>query len=269
MTAHARRVERALRIVCTAVAAIALVACGRAATPRGGASLRVLTYNVWVGNPDLAGTAALLARLDADVVVMQETTPAFADEMRRRLSDQYAYMEFHVGPLGNGPGVLARTPPTNAHYVPSKVGMNGVWVGTFVMAGRAVQIMDVHLHPTLPASTNPVEVANAYQRAEAVRVAQLDELRGALDPSVPAVLVGDFNAVMGSLAMARLRELGWRDGLAGTDAATAPTYQFHGLGFHIDHVLVPAGVACDAPRVVREGTSDHVPVEAVLSWQDR
>jgi endonuclease/exonuclease/phosphatase (EEP) superfamily protein YafD len=255
------------RLGCVAIAAIAIAACGRSAAPRGSASLRVLTYNVWVGNPDLAGTAALIAKIDADVVVMQETTPAFADEMRRRLGDRYPYMDFHVGPLGNGPGVMARTAPTAAHYVPSKVGMNGLWVGTFVMGGRAVQIVDVHLHPTLPASTNPVEVASAYQRAETVRLAQLDELRAAVDPAVPAVLIGDFNAVMGSLAMARLREMGWSDGLAGTDAATAPTYQLRGLGFHIDHVLVPAGVTCSAPKIERAGTSDHFPVEAVLSWR--
>jgi endonuclease/exonuclease/phosphatase family metal-dependent hydrolase len=147
--------------------------------------------------------------------------------------------------------------------------MNGLWVGTFTMGGRAVQIVDVHLHPTLPASTNPVDVASEYTRAESVRVAQLDELRMALDPAVPAVLVGDFNAVPGSLAMARLRELGWSDGLAGSDVAIAPTSQLRGLGFHIDHVLVPKGVTCSAPAIVREGPSDHYPVEAVLAWQGR
>jgi endonuclease/exonuclease/phosphatase (EEP) superfamily protein YafD len=248
-------------------AVIAIAACGRTAAPRGRESLRVLTYNVYVGNPDLAGTAALIAKIDADVVVMQETTPAFADEVRRRLGTQYPYMDFHVGPLGNGPGVLARTAPTAARYVPSKVGMNGLWVGTFTMGGRAVQVVDVHLHPTLPASTNPVDVASEYTRAESVRVAQLDELRVALDPAVPAVLIGDFNAVPGSLAMARLRELGWSDGLAGSDVAIAPTYQLRGLGFHIDHVLVPKGVTCSAPAITREGTSDHYPVTATLAWE--
>jgi endonuclease/exonuclease/phosphatase (EEP) superfamily protein YafD len=149
------------RVVCAAVVAIAATCSGA----RGHASLRVLTYNVYVGNADIPGTATLIATLDADVIVMQETTPAFADEMRRRLGARYPYMDFHVGPLGNGPGVLARTAPTAVRYVPSKVGMNGFWVGTFTLGGRAVQIVDVHLHPTLPATTNPIDVANEYRRA--------------------------------------------------------------------------------------------------------
>lgn len=249
------------------VVVIAIAGCGRKPAPRSSASLRVLTYNVYVGNPDVAGTARLIERIDADVVVMQETTPAFADEVRRRLGDRYPYMEFHVGPLGNGPGVLARSAPSTAHYAPSTIGMNGVWVGTFGMGGRAVQIVDVHLHPTLPKSTNPIDVASEYRRAEAVRVAQLDELRAVLDPAVPAVLIGDFNALPGSPTLVRLRELGWSDGLAGSAAATEPTYQLRGLGFHIDHILVPTGVACNAPAIVREGTSDHVPVTATLAWR--
>jgi endonuclease/exonuclease/phosphatase (EEP) superfamily protein YafD len=245
----------------------AIAACGRPTpSPRDGASLRVLTYNVYVGNPDLAGTAALIGRLDADVVVLQETTPAFADTVRQQLGDRYPYMDFHTGPLGNGPGVLARAAPTAARYAASKVGMNGWWVGTFSLGGRAVQIVDVHLHPTLPVSADPIAVATAYQRAETVRVAQLDELRAALDPSVPAVLIGDFNALTGSASMLRLRELGWRDGLADSAAATAATYQHRGLGVHIDHVLVPIGVTCAEPAVTREGSSDHFPVLATLAW---
>lgn len=141
---------------------LAVAACGRRAPSPRPAGIRVLTNTVYIGNTDLPATAALIRTIGADIVALQETTPALAAVLRAELAADYPYMDFHVGPQANGPGVLARTPPSDARYIPSQTGMNGF---------------------------------------------------------------------------------------------TAPTYQFLGLGFHIDHILVPAGVTCTAPTVLAKGPS--------------
>jgi endonuclease/exonuclease/phosphatase (EEP) superfamily protein YafD len=232
-------------------------------------SVRVMTYNVYVNNRDPAGTAGRIRDVDADIVVMQETTPAVEAALRATLGDRYPHMEFHVGPLGNGPGIVSKLPWTSATYVPSSLGMNGYWIGRIDLGGRSLQLVNVHLHPSLINGWNPLRAQRAYDDAEGVRVAQVDELRAHLDAAIPAVLIGDFNSLPDSRTLARLDELGWANGLAGTPAATAPTYRIHGLGFHIDHVLVPRDLVCTASRVLEGGTSDHDAIVATVAWAPR
>lgn len=268
MTSTAARDRRRARVVLVlriAIAACALLpaACGRRPPDAPAATIRVATYNVYFDTQDRDAIAALLASIDADVVALQEITPAMAAALRGALADRYPYMAFHVGRLGNGPGVLARWPAADARYLPSAHGLNGAWIGTFDVGGRRVQIVNVHLHPSSIGGANPIAVKRAYDRAEGVRVAQLDELLP--HPAGPAILLGDLNSLPGSPTLARLADLGWRDGLAGTAAAAAPTYHFRGLGFHLDHVLVAGGVTCRDGAVVARGPSDHQPVTALCT----
>jgi vancomycin resistance protein VanJ len=260
-------VER-IALIAASLAVVAAGACDRRAPPEPelarAPGLRVLTYNVYFGNQDMAATAAVIREAGADVVALQETTPAIADALRRALADLYPHMEFHVGPLGNGPGVLARTVPRDARYVPSAAGMNGFWIGTFTVGGRDLQVANVHLHPSEFVGWNPLRATAAYDRAEQVRGAQVDELRARLTPDVPTVLLGDLNSLPRSPTLTRLADLGWTASAADDDA---PTYEIRGIGFRIDHVLVPPAIECANPLVRRAGPSDHFPLAATLSWR--
>jgi endonuclease/exonuclease/phosphatase (EEP) superfamily protein YafD len=73
----------------------------------------------------------------------------------------------------------------------------------------------------------------------------------------------------GSPTLAHLAALGWTDGLAGSPAAAAPTYELGGLGLKLDHVLVPPGVTCTDAAVLDGGGSDHDAILATLSWAAR
>jgi vancomycin resistance protein VanJ len=229
-------------------------------------SLRVLTYNVFVGNPDLEATARLVRKVDADVVALQETIPSIETALRASLSDLYPYMEFHVGPIGNGPGILSKLPWSTGKYVPSQAGLNGFWIGVFDLAGRKVQLVNAHLHPSAIDGFNPFAAKRAYDEGEVVRQAQVDELFSFLAAGQPTLLLGDLNSLPGSPTLAHLRALGLDDALAGTEAGTTATFRISALGFHIDHVLVTPGLSCTKPVVLPEGTSDHFPLAATLAW---
>lgn len=230
------------------------------------AGLRVLTYNVYVANRDVPGTVARIAAADADVVLLQEVTPGFEAVVREQLGDRYPHMAFHLSRIGNGPGVLSRVPWSSPAYVASTRGLNGWWRGRFEVGGRSLVLVDVHLHPTLVAGLGPIAAGREYQAAERARQAQVDELTAGLDADVPTALVGDFNAFGTSPTLARLGALGWSDGLAGSPVADTPTFQYQGLGFQIDHVLIPRQLVCRDAAVLDGGTSDHDAVVVTLAW---
>jgi endonuclease/exonuclease/phosphatase (EEP) superfamily protein YafD len=243
------------------------------AKPRPGETLTLLSYNLYVYNEDLPGTAALIRRIDADVVVLQETIPAFEAALRDALGDLYPYMEFHVGPVGNGPGTMSKRPWTAGRYVPATNGWNGYWIGQFDLAGRPLQIANVHLHPTPFGSFDPRDAWAAYRGAEAVRLQQLGELAARLSALAPrsTVVLGDFNSLPGSATLRRASAMGFLDGLAPFAAGTSPTFHlggaFFGIGFHIDHVLLGAELRPIAAAVIADGSSDHYPVVTTIAWK--
>jgi endonuclease/exonuclease/phosphatase (EEP) superfamily protein YafD len=78
-------------------------------TPTG-AHFCVLTYNVNFGGPrpDLAVDA--IKSSGADVVCLQETTPAWEEIIRTNLADTYAHISFQHGPAASGMAMLSKLP---------------------------------------------------------------------------------------------------------------------------------------------------------------
>ena len=73
-------------------------------------AVRVLTYNVNWGMPGPAEALAAIRLADADVVMLQETTPNWEATLRRELADDYPEMHFrHAGAAG-GQALLSRMP---------------------------------------------------------------------------------------------------------------------------------------------------------------
>src|SRR4051812_13389564 len=76
-------------------------------TPTG-LHFSVLTYNVNFGGPRPDPAIDAIRRADADVVCLQETTPAWEDLIRAELADVYPYISFHTGPVASGMGMLSK-----------------------------------------------------------------------------------------------------------------------------------------------------------------
>ena len=91
MTAEGRRIW---------VAMVLLGCCGCAATPAprapDGPAVRVMTYNVNFGS-DPTTAAELIRRGGADVVCLQESTPAYEAYLRENLSGLHQELWFHAG----------------------------------------------------------------------------------------------------------------------------------------------------------------------------
>ena len=90
------------------------------------------------------------------------------------------------------------------------------------------------------------------------QLAEVDGVLRALDSTRPTVVAGDFNALPGSPAYARIRAAGWSDGPVDH---SRPTAGFLHHRMHIDHVFGSAAVRLSDVRVVTSlaPLSDHAP----------
>jgi endonuclease/exonuclease/phosphatase (EEP) superfamily protein YafD len=220
-----------------------------------GPTLRVVTANVLYTNTTYAPLLDWLARADADVIALQELTPAWAAALAP-LAQHYPHRRVLARPDPQGIALLSRWPLDRAAGAVDLAG-DGVptLVGTVELpAGRRLRLMALHTHW-------PVTRALQQQRDLALRAAA----RLAAEGDVPTVLVGDLNLTPYAPAFARLvSESGMRDAL--DDVAWRPTWQagFWPLALPIDHVLVPRDACVVAHEIGPDLGSDHRPLMVTL-----
>lgn len=122
---------------------------GKRAEPITGLHVSVLTYNVNWGMPAPELAVKAITEADADLLCLQETTPAWEQYLRPRLESKYPYIRFCHYRGAGGLAVLSKMPLKEIAYVPSKVG----WFPGWILEGETpigpIQILNVHLHPAV------------------------------------------------------------------------------------------------------------------------
>ncbi|WP_158564145.1 endonuclease/exonuclease/phosphatase family protein [Jiangella anatolica] len=245
-----------------------------------GGVLRFATFNIRNGRAfdwlsswwfRRGATAAAIGSLGADVLGLQEVY-----EFQRRY--------------------LARRLPGTSWFGAGRNGGRSGEQCPVVVAGGFVTVVEQHTRwygetPDIPGTRLPeasfprvatvlrcrdgrtareFTVVNTHldERHAANRVASARQLAGWLDPSVPAVVMGDFNAVQGARdVMGPLLEAGF----APVPVTGGTMHGFTGTaaGRRIDHILVSPHWTIEDAAVVRERPggrlpSDHWPVRATL-----
>lgn len=228
-------------------------------------ALKVMSYNVNFGLPgDEAGLAAIRDG-GADLVVLQETTPAWETAIRARLADRYPHMAFHHCCGAGGLALLSRHPFEDAGVLPA---VDGGWFPAWrtiadTPVGR-VQVLAVHLRP--PVSDGGSVVAGYFSTPK-VRRAEIEAFAATLDPALPTLVVGDFNEPEDGSAVRFLARFGLQSVLpefhpgADTWRWTTSLGTVHS---QLDHIVYDDRLAPLDARVVRTGRSDHWPVIAVF-----
>lgn len=254
--------RRWARWLALAPGAVAVLAAGalmapeflRDTGPRAAADapgqLKLIQFNVYYGARDHVRTVDWLAAQDADIIVLQETTPPFREAVTARGLWQ-------VTGEGREVMILSRR-PANSRSLPALDGPAPLAMGRFDGPGGDFAVIGVHY-------TWPTEVG--LQQAQEARVARL--LDGL--PRDRAIVAGDFNSTPWSFSRRR-----WDQafGLTRRDRAefSWPAVQSRrapwlGLApvLPIDHVYAGAGWAtvkvARGPRLA----SDHYPLIVTLA----
>ncbi|MGF1547629.1 MAG: endonuclease/exonuclease/phosphatase family protein [Thiotrichales bacterium] len=209
-------------------------------------ALRVATVNLNYRNRQDEAVVAFLRDAGADIVVLQEVTPAW-EALLRGLTEQYPYAWFAPREDPFGIALLSRRPCADCRVM--DFGVTPAIAGRFALAGREIEVVGIHPPPPMSAEWT------------AARDDLLMNVAGYLSPlERPAIVLGDLNATPWS---AGYRAFIDASGLA-RGRGLHPTWpSFFGLPvIPIDHVLVSAPLSLSRVALGPEIGSDHYPLLA-------
>jgi endonuclease/exonuclease/phosphatase (EEP) superfamily protein YafD len=216
--------------------------------------VRIASANLRYDNLDHRPLLAELARTHADVIVMEEVTPAWWRAIAASgLLHTHPDVVRAVRPDPGGMVVLSRHPLR--HVVIRHAGGWPIITATVVLGGRAVHLAGVHL-------VAPLETFDRNQRAQREITAIARHL------ARPRIVVGDFNASPYNRWFQQLSDLGLRDAHESVGRPFATTWP---NGLHLVPPLLLDHLFADPPLVplhAREGRgvgSDHRPIVVDLA----
>jgi len=243
--------------------------------PADGPTFTVVTYNVNFGLASCAGdqcsadaeTLRLIDSIDADVLLLQETTPAWERVLRPRLTARFPHATFHdpTTYTAGGNGTFSKLPIEADESLPSPLG----WFPANRLVVRAasgpIEILNVHLRPQI--SENGSWVAGHFTTGS-LRKREIDAYTPAFGKGLPTIVAGDFNEDVDGDAMDVLEDLGFDSGF---EAIGPKKKTWHYTAYSIPLAMTLDHVAFEekhfeavSVEVLPGGRSDHQPVRVVL-----
>jgi endonuclease/exonuclease/phosphatase (EEP) superfamily protein YafD len=249
-----------------AAAAVLLWPVRRPPGPAPG-PVRIITYNAFVQPRDPATTIGLLLEADADLVCLQETTPAWERLLRGRLSWKYPHMAFRHADHGGGLALLAKHAfKQQAHVRPE---VRGSWFPGWIVLAQTpageVQLLIVHLRANV--SDKGRLTPQSLVQTPRIRLAEIQDLWRRLDADRPTVILGDFNEEDSGKTLRWLAGMRMTNALGQFDRDSHTWRWPHRLAIlrrRFDHILHSPHFHCRHAWVVKKGASDHFPVAAIL-----
>lgn len=226
-------------------------------TPMGGC-LRLIAFNVLGSNRRHDDVLDFLRREDADVVLLMEVQPHWAERIET-LSDLYPHR--HVIPRRDNFGIalLSKTPWRAVETQEFGSAEVPTIVATFGLGGR--QWLFVGTHPVPPGSSQAAAARNEH-------LALIGQFVG--QQPLPAIVAGDLNLTNYSPYFGDLLQTGGlrdsRQGF-GVQASWAPRLPL--LDLPLDHFLTMRHWHVANRRVGPHLGSDHRPVIADLHWDQQ
>lgn len=246
--------------------------------------LRVATFNIrngcaldWLNSWWFRrrATAATIGALGADVLGLQEAY----EFQRRYLARRLPGLQWFTQGRGGGTtgehcpvaiaGGFVRVLEHHTRWYGDTPDVPGTWLpgASFPRIATVLRCRDGRTGREFTVVNTHLDERHAANRAASVR-----QLADWLDPSVPAVVMGDFNAVAGDRAvLGPLLDLGFR--IAPVTGGTVHRFTGAADGRRIDHILAGPQWTIEEAQVVRERPggrlpSDHWPVRATLRIQE-
>jgi endonuclease/exonuclease/phosphatase family metal-dependent hydrolase len=238
-------------------------------------SLCIATYNINYGNPDLKAVVETIRKLRADVVAIQELNGESQDFLARQLGNDFKFIYPHPTKLAGGFDILSRLELKDVHYLPSQ-GSFETQVGQLDFDGKKVQIVNVHLCPTLPKDAKNLKVVmDTFEQAEAVRTREIQFISKSIKPDMPTIVLGDFNSFSNMFAVEFMTGNKYIDSFASVTVVPDihPTWHWpmpknpnNEWKFRLDYILHTPDLETTRSRIIAAGPSDHYPVVSELRW---
>ncbi len=217
-------------------------------------TLRLLHANVYANNDQYGRLLDLVAAEDADIVFLQEITPAWEDALQP-LRETYPYTYVQARDDYFGIAMLSRVPPDTIRQVDSPPLQYPTIVASLTLDDAALTVISTH--PMIPLGQANYAARNEQLRSIADLVTQTN---GAV------VLTGDLNTGMWGANYRRLlRSTGLTNASRGFGILpTWPTFMPLAM-IPIDHVMISSEVGVNDIRTGPHIGSDHLPLIVNIS----
>lgn len=248
----ARRAWRWLLLTPLALLPLFTASSPLARTDGGKPALVVAAANVYFGNRDPAPLVAWLRAQPADVVMLSELSPPYAEALATALGGDYRFRILHPKDSAFGIGIVSRLPLQQIALIDDADGIQTL-IAEVRIGRQPVRVIAAHPMPPL----GP-EWHSKRNRLLSTLARQAGR--------TPTVVAGDLNATPWSSALTGATH----DGLFRVTGRLPTWPQWgHGIfGIPIDHVLATThftrGESSRGPAI----GSDHIPVRATLHWLD-
>lgn len=211
------------------------------------ADVRLMVYNIYYQNNDLAAVVAEVAAHEPDVVFLMEYSFAIQAQIEAEFAD-YPYRLIEPSRMTSGVALFSRVPLTAStvyRFDDTRIPIIEV---TFDVAGQVVTLVGGHPWPPIDRWAN----LHALQVADVQRVAE--QVAG------PLIVAGDFNAAPWSFALRQLQKAtgvqDTRRGLGGLTTWFGPPP----VRLSLDHVFASDELAVQSYAYGQPGGSDHLPI---------
>lgn len=238
-------------------------------------ALKIATYNINWGNPDLKSVVKTIQEADADIVCLQETNGQSEPYLQQALGQSYRHIAFrgHKGRLAaERVGILSRRPIQKLTFFPPKDGLFGFAIADVQWGRDAVQIAIVHLEPMmLQRGSGFREALSALGAMEETHEKEIAHVYENLRRDTPTIIAGDFNSLSDFRAPAFLKQRGFVDSFAAVHEHpnSQPTWhwplKFGEISLRIDFVFHSSHFQTTESRILPSRGSDHYLVVSSLS----
>lgn len=210
-------------------------------------NLRVLVYNIYYQNTDLAAVVDVVTQYDPDVVFLMEYSEAVQQQIEASFAG-YPYRLVQPSRMTMGLALFSRVPIADVTVHRTEATRIPVYQAQLQLAGQSISFVGGHPWPP----QLRWGALHRRQMQEIIRVAEL--------ASPPLIVAGDFNAVPWSATMRRLAAHAEVRPIRQAFDLTSTWRPIPGFGLALDHVLVSAEWQVLAQQYGPPGGSDHVPL---------
>jgi endonuclease/exonuclease/phosphatase (EEP) superfamily protein YafD len=241
-----------------------------AAAPAASGSLRLVSYNL-LFSAKLEGSLALLRRTDAELLCLQEVTPASAKRLQTALGTTHPFSALEPRPGAYGVAIFSRLPLSRPSLVRDEHRVAGQCAALSLEGGETV-ICNVHLSSPAGIVARGGKWLSGFDANARVRAAQWRRLRAHVARAYPSarhlIVAGDFNT-LDTEPLYRTVRASLVDAFEAAGSGYGATFPTEPTSpsplVRIDYVFASPSLVPRAAEVLPQAGSDHRPLKVTLA----
>jgi len=257
-TNHTHPCPTTRRAATALVTALAVVCsgCAHVVVDAPAPVFSMAVWNILHDDRDVAHVAEALERASPDVIGLSEVTANAWSILDDALSQTYPTRVFF-----DELALFSRLPIEDVREIPVEYGRKAQLLFTVVVHEARVDVALLHLHAPHVNDPSPAGVWRMLDDAERGHADEVGFALRRLKPSLPRVVMGDFNSLPFDDTRRRMSKRGYRDAAAELEFLPSSTWRGPLFGIEaslrIDYVFVSDGITPLELSVLHTPASDH------------